>query len=74
MRGDIEVADQAGSMAAREQDAVLRGGGRPWVIVSTAVAESSLTVLGVRIVVDAGLSREPCLVATRGVTGLGDSA
>lgn len=70
LAGDIEVAGLYGSMAAREQDAVLRGGGRPRVIVSTAVAESSLTVPGVRIVVDAGLSREPRLDATRGVTGL----
>lgn len=66
----VDVVGLHGSMDARHQDAVLRGGQRPRVIVSTAVAESSLTVPGVRIVVDAGLSREPRLDAARGITGL----
>ena len=40
------------------------------VILSTAVAESSLTVPGVRVVVDAGLSREARTDYGRGVGGL----
>ncbi|GAB2862445.1 ATP-dependent helicase HrpB [Nocardioides pacificus] len=40
------------------------------VIVSTAVAESSLTVPGVRVVVDAGLSRQPRTDHRRGLAGL----
>lgn len=40
------------------------------VIVATAVAESSLTVPGVRTVVDAGLSRQPRLDTVRGMSGL----
>ena len=39
----------------REQDLALAAGPRRRVVVSTAVAESSLTVPGVRAVVDAGL-------------------
>jgi ATP-dependent helicase HrpB len=39
-------------------------------VVSTAVAESSLTVPGVRVVVDAGLSREPRTDHRRGLAGL----
>ena len=38
--------------------------------MSTAVAESSLTVPGVRTVVDAGLSREPRTDHRRGLAGL----
>ena len=67
-----------GSLPAAEQDRVIRGrgdrhvSGRPLrrVVVTTAVAESSLTVPGVRVVVDAGLSREPRLDYARGVGGL----
>ncbi len=40
------------------------------VIVATSVAESSLTVPGVRIVVDSGLSREPRTDYGRGISGL----
>lgn len=66
----VEVLGLHGSMDARAQDHVLRGGPKPRIIVSTALAESSLTVPGVRLVVDAGLSREPRMDAGRGVSGL----
>lgn len=56
-----------GRLSSAEQDAAL-GGDAP-VVVATAVAESSITVPGVRHVVDAGLSREPRRDA-RGMTGL----
>ena len=77
-----EVARLYGALPAREQDRVLsglsfsgddgvRGGsGARRVIVATAVAESSLTVPGVRIVVDSGLSREPRTDYARGIGGL----
>uniref|UniRef100_UPI0004698875 DEAD/DEAH box helicase n=1 Tax=Trueperella pyogenes TaxID=1661 RepID=UPI0004698875 len=45
-----------GSMPAREQDRVLAGG-QDRIIVATSLAESSLTVPGVRTVVDSGLPR-----------------
>ena len=57
-----------GSLDAREQDAALSGRAR--VIVATSIAESSLTVPGVRVVVDSGLSRVPRRDATRDMTGL----
>ena len=56
-----------GRLSGAEQDAALTGDAP--VVVSTALAESSLTVPGVRRVVDAGLSREPRRDA-RGMTGL----
>ncbi|MFF3752195.1 ATP-dependent RNA helicase [Streptomyces sp. NPDC002018] len=44
--------------------------GRRRVVLATAVAESSLTVPGVRIVVDAGLAREPRTDHARGLGAL----
>ncbi|MGN0110671.1 MAG: helicase-related protein, partial [Cellulosimicrobium funkei] len=46
------------------------GGTRPRIVVSTDLAESSLTVPGVRLVVDACLSREPRRDTARDMTGL----
>ena len=67
----IEVVGLSGSMSTREQDHALSDPGNVRrVIVSTAAAESSLTVPGVRLVVDSGLSREPRLDRGRDMTGL----
>lgn len=57
--GESSVEILHGRLSPREQDAVLRGGGSERVILSTNVAESSVTVPGVRAVVDAGLARVP---------------
>ncbi|GGA70565.1 ATP-dependent helicase HrpB [Pseudoclavibacter endophyticus] len=68
-----DVLRLEGRAPAREQDAAVSGraaGGRPRIVVSTALAESSLTVPGVRLVVDAGLARVPKRDAARGMTGL----
>ena len=66
---DVEVLH--GGLAAREQDRVLSGGGgvsgRRRVVLTTSLAESSLTVPGVRIVVDSCLAREPRTDAARGI-------
>lgn len=59
-----------GRLSAEEQDLALTDSATPRIVVSTSVAESSLTVPGVRIVVDSGLSRVPRRDATRGMTGL----
>lgn len=65
------VADELfGQVDGRAQDDVMREGGERRIIVSTAVAESSLTVPGVRLVVDAGLAREPRFDSGRGMSGL----
>lgn len=56
-----------GRQTSKEQDDALRGENR--VVVATSVAESSITVPGVRKVVDAGLSRVPKR-DNRGMTGL----
>ena len=67
---DIDVLPLHGRLTPREQDRALTPGSRRRVVVATAVAESSLTVPGVRLVVDAGLAREPRFDAARGMTGL----
>ncbi|MEU7005880.1 ATP-dependent helicase HrpB [Streptomyces sp. NPDC046332] len=70
---DADVLQLHGRAPAAVQDAVLRGaepGGRRRVILATSVAESSLTVPGVRIVVDSGLAREPRMDHARGLGSL----
>ena len=67
---DVDVLALHGRLPPREQDLALARGPRRRVVVSTAVAESSLTVPGVRIVVDAGLSREPRTDQVRGLPAL----
>lgn len=67
---DVDVRPLHGRLPSREQDLALAAGSRRRVVVSTAVAESSLTVPGVRVVVDAGLSREPRTDHRRGLAGL----
>ncbi|APA96558.1 ATP-dependent helicase HrpB [Nocardia seriolae] len=67
---DIDVVPLHGRLAAAAQDAALRPGARRRVVLSTAVAESSLTVPGVRAVVDSGLARVPRIDHRRGLSGL----
>ena len=59
-----------GRLTSAEQDQALSPSASPRIIVSTSIAESSLTVPGVRAVVDSGLSRVPRRDAARGMTGL----
>ncbi len=67
---DADVRPLHGRLPPKEQDRALAVGARRRVVVSTAVAESSLTVPGVRVVVDAGLAREPRTDHRRGLAGL----
>ncbi|MFC7216628.1 ATP-dependent helicase HrpB [Streptomyces polyrhachis] len=66
-----EVLQVHGRASAQVQDAVLAGDGAGRrVVLATSVAESSLTVPGVRVVVDAGLAREPRVDHARGLSAL----
>ncbi|MGF6889042.1 ATP-dependent helicase HrpB [Nocardia sp. GAS34] len=67
---DVDVVPLHGRLSAGGQDDALRRGSRRRVVLSTAVAESSLTVPGVRAVVDSGLSRVPRIDRGRGLSGL----
>ncbi|MFF0850353.1 ATP-dependent RNA helicase [Streptomyces sp. NPDC003280] len=68
--GAVEVLQVHGRAPAAVQDAVLAPGRGRRVVLATSVAESSLTVPGVRVVVDAGLAREPRVDHARGLSGL----
>ncbi|MFI8168912.1 ATP-dependent helicase HrpB [Streptomyces sp. NPDC085931] len=66
----VDVLQVHGRAPAAVQDAVLAPGERRRVVLSTSVAESSLTVPGVRVVVDSGLAREPRVDHARGLSAL----
>ncbi|MFD6969696.1 ATP-dependent RNA helicase [Streptomyces sp. NPDC059949] len=67
---DAEVLQVHGRAPAAVQDAALTASDHRRVILATAVAESSLTVPGVRVVVDSGLAREPRVDHARGLGAL----
>ncbi|MES3006675.1 MAG: ATP-dependent helicase HrpB [Pseudomonadota bacterium] len=68
----IEICPLHGQLSLAQQQAVLSRplDGRRRVILSTAIAESSLTVPGVHIVIDAGLERVPVFQPRSGLTSL----
>lgn len=61
LAADVDVAPLYGALTPAEQDRAIRPAapGRRKVVLATSIAETSLTIEGVRIVVDAGLSRVP---------------
>jgi ATP-dependent helicase HrpB len=65
-----DVRPLFGRQSRAEQDLALLPGRRRRIILTTSVAESSLTVPGVRAVVDAGLAREPRMDQARGLGAL----
>jgi len=56
-RHDLLIAPLYGSLTPAEQDRAVEPANRRKVILSTNVAESSITIEGVRIVIDSGLAR-----------------
>ncbi|MEU7712185.1 ATP-dependent helicase HrpB [Micromonospora chalcea] len=70
LREHVAVLPLHGRLPAAAQDAALTPAAGRRVVLATAVAESSLTVPGVRVVVDAGLSRVPRTDLARGLGAL----
>ncbi|RAO27095.1 RNA helicase [Micromonospora saelicesensis] len=70
LRDSVALLPLHGRQRGAEQDAALRRADRRRVVLATALAETSLTVPGVRIVVDAGLSRVPRIDLARGLGAL----
>lgn len=70
--GDVDVRPLFGALPAPAQDAALAASpaGRRRVVLATDIAETSLTVEGVRVVVDSGESRTPRFDARSGLTKL----
>ncbi|NBO54927.1 MAG: DEAD/DEAH box helicase, partial [Actinobacteria bacterium] len=68
----VQIHRLAGALSQTEQDAALQIDplGRRRVILSTDIAETSLTVDGVTVVVDAGLARVPRFDSRTGMTRL----
>jgi ATP-dependent helicase HrpB len=69
---DVVVHILHGDLSASVQEAVLTPApqGKRKVILSTSIAETSLTIDGVRIVVDSGLARTVRFDPRRGMSGL----
>ena len=59
-----------GELAPKDQDAAVARYRQPKVVVSTNVAETSLTIDGVRLVIDSGLARIPRFDPNRGLNTL----
>jgi len=67
---EADVLELHGELPPERQDAALVTGGRRKIVLSTNVAETSLTLPGVRAVIDAGLERLPRLDAAVGLPRL----
>jgi ATP-dependent helicase HrpB len=70
--GNVDLYPLAGALSLADQDRALAPSpaGRRRVVLSTDIAETSLTVAGVRIVVDAGQARVPRYDTRTGMTRL----
>lgn len=69
---DVDIAPLYGQLTPQEQDLAVQPAapGRRKVVLATAIAETSLTIEGVRIVVDSGFSRQPAYDPATGLSTL----
>ena len=68
----VDLAPLYGALDARDQDRAIdpAAPGRRKVVLATSIAETSLTIEGVRVVIDCGLSRVPRYDPASGLTRL----
>jgi ATP-dependent helicase HrpB len=68
----IDIAPLYGAMDQKAQDLAVKPAerGRRKIVLATSIAETSLTIEGVRVVIDCGLSRVPRYEPDTGVTRL----
>ncbi len=68
----VDIAPLYGALDAAEQDRAVRPSelGRRKIVLATSIAETSLTIDGVRVVIDSGLARVPVHEPDVGVTRL----
>ncbi|QUD89045.1 ATP-dependent helicase HrpB [Phenylobacterium montanum] len=69
---NIDIAPLYGALEPKDQDRAIAPSppGRRKVVLATAIAETSLTLEGVRVVIDAGLARVPRFDPASGLTRL----
>ena len=69
---DVMIAPLYGLLSQAEQDAAIRPAraGMRKVVLSTSIAETSITIDGVRVVIDSGLQRLPVYEPSTGITRL----
>ncbi len=72
LRADTDIVPLFGMLDAKAQDAAIRPApeGRRKIVLATSIAETSITIDGVRVVVDSGLSRLPKFEPATGLTRL----
>jgi ATP-dependent helicase HrpB len=71
-RPDVDIAPLYGALDVADQDRAIAPSpvGRRKVVLATSIAETSLTLQGVRVVIDAGLARVPRFDPASGLTRL----
>ena len=71
-RPDVDIDPLYGALGPAEQDRAISPAppGRRKVVLATSIAETSLTIEGVRVVVDCGLARVPRFDPASGLTRL----
>lgn len=67
---ELDIHPLYGDLPPQQQDAAVAPSTRPKAIVATNVAETSLTIDGVRVVIDSGLARTANFDAQRGLNTL----
>lgn len=71
-RPDVEIAPLYGALDPRDQDRAIKPAavGVRKIVLATSIAETSLTIQGVRVVIDCGLARVPRFDPSSGLTRL----
>lgn len=70
--GDTLIMPLYGNLDQKDQDAAIRPApaGTRKIVLATSIAETSITIDGVRVVIDSGLQRQPVFEPATGITRL----
>jgi len=70
IEGDVLCLPLYGNLPQKQQDLVFANQEKRRLILATPIAETSLTIEGVSVVIDSGLVKIPCFSLATGLTGL----